>query len=450
MTVAVVGAGPVGLFLSWVLAERGEDVVLVDPDTGPTEEGWHRRGVMQFDHPHFFRFHVRQALLDHAPALWDAVVAAGGVPNDPPPVLPPHAVTLACRRRVFERALRESVAGHPRVRVLPAYAEEVLTDGSRVTGLRTDAGTVDASLVVAAVGRSSSLGEQWRPEGASEPCGLSYVSRMYRARPGVEPLTGWVPSGGFYDGYQGIAFPQDDGTLSALLVRPSEDDRLAAMWRTEAYEAAVAAVPVLAPWTDPERFEPITPVMRGGTLTNSWRGQGTLPAGLFFVGDAVCTTNPAPGRGVTLGLWQAAALLDVLAEGGDAAAFDAWCEEHVKPWYDDQVANDRALVRRYLTGEWDGELVTDVYASATEADPSLMAHVGPVMAMLAPPTSLASAEPRVKELVAAGWQPGWTPGPSVDELVEVMASALTSGAPGEAAVDSRSYRGRTMSGWVVW
>ena len=84
MRAALVGGGPVGLVLAIALARQGHEVLVVDRDPGPPATGpWHRRGVMQFALPHFFRHPVRQALLDLAPDVWDSLVAAGGRPALP-------------------------------------------------------------------------------------------------------------------------------------------------------------------------------------------------------------------------------------------------------------------------------------------------------------------------------------------------------------------------------
>lgn len=80
--VAVVGAGPIGLFCAMSLARRGRDVVCIDCDRGPAMDGtWRRAGVMQFDSPHFFRPAVRNALLAELPDVWEAIVAVGGEPR---------------------------------------------------------------------------------------------------------------------------------------------------------------------------------------------------------------------------------------------------------------------------------------------------------------------------------------------------------------------------------
>jgi 2-polyprenyl-6-methoxyphenol hydroxylase-like FAD-dependent oxidoreductase len=97
--------------------------------------------------------------------------------------------------------------------------------------------------------------------------------------------------------------------------------------------------------------------MAGGGLTNSYRGQldaagrVAIP-GVFFLGDAVCTTYPAAGRGVSLGPRQAQALINMLtgsrADLRDTAEqFDARCAASIKPWYEDHRHCDATMLRRF-------------------------------------------------------------------------------------------------------
>lgn len=421
MTTAVVGAGPVGAVCARALAEQGEDVLLVDPDPGPLPDGtWHRRGVMQFAHPHFFRFQVPQVMSQLVPQMWSEVLASGVVVNDPPEGMPAGLTSVSTRRSTFEAALQRS-AVHERLTRIVGTAEQVCTERGRVTGLVVDGRTFWVDRVVVASGRSGSL-DDGRPPGEGGGCGQSYVSRMYRARPGVEPLRSWRPLGAEHRDYHAIAFPQDDGTHSVLVIRPSADPTLEALWHDSVYDRAVARIPVLAPWTDPEHFEPITPAMRGGTLTNTYRAQGAV-LGVVHIGDAVCTTNPSGGRGVALGLQQVQALLDFLSEHRDprdaSGAFEQWCSERIKPWYDDHVSNDAYLCARYAGEELDVDapLPSWVVAAAAEEMPHLMSVVGPYFAMMALPCTLASIEEEVRTLLRSGWRPPMAEGPAAAELV---------------------------------
>lgn len=421
MATAVVGAGPVGAVCARALAEQGEDVLLVDPDPGPRPDGtWHRRGVMQFAHPHFFRFQVPQVMSELVPQMWAEVLASGAVVNDPPDGMPPHMTSVSTRRSTFEAALQRSSA-HERVTRIVGTAEQVCSVGGRVSGLVVDGTVHHADRVVVAAGRSGAL-DEGRPPREGGSCGQSYVSRMYRARSGAEPLRSWSPLGAEHLDYQAIVFPQDDGTHSALVIRPSADPTLEALWEDTVYDRAAARIPVLAPWTHPDSFEPITPAMRGGTLTNSYRGQGAV-VGVFHVGDAVCTTNPSGGRGVALGLQQVQSLLALIADHADprdaSGAFEQWCTAHVRPWYDDHVRNDAYLCARYAGEDLDVEatLPSAVVGAAAVALPHLEPVVGPYFAMVSPPASLTSVEQDVRTLLRTGWRPPMAEGPRATELV---------------------------------
>jgi 2-polyprenyl-6-methoxyphenol hydroxylase-like FAD-dependent oxidoreductase len=140
----VVGAGPIGLYSAIMRARAGDDVTVVDRDAGPDPAGdWDRRGVMQFRHPHFFRPTVRQVFEATAPDLWEAVVAAGGIPATPPGA-PAFVTGLQSRRSTFERAIRSVAAAEPGVTLRTGHADSVEIDGGRVTGLVVDGRRVDA------------------------------------------------------------------------------------------------------------------------------------------------------------------------------------------------------------------------------------------------------------------------------------------------------------------
>lgn len=430
MRIVVVGAGPVGLFCALVQARAGHDVTLVERDAGPTSSTqWRRRGVMQFEHPHLFRYMVRDALADDLPDVLEHLLDAGaalGVTQG----LPPEFPNLQCRRSLLERCLRAAAESQPGLHLVIGHAEDVTVEAGRVSGVRVDGATVPADLVLAASGRASQFAEARRAPGEVKDCGFAYVSRMYQAAPGAEwpsfPIAGAV-----YDGYEAIAFPHDNRILSALIIRRSTDKELTALRHTACFEAAAAQIPVLAPWTAPGAWSPVTDVMVGGRLTNSYRDQrddaGKVPVpGLVFVGDAVSTTNPSGGRGVALGLLQARQLLALLAEHEDVVdateAFERWCLDNVHPWYVDHVDRDAWLLRRFA-GEQpdpDGPLVSDVVLSAAMEQPTLMPKVVPYIGMRAQPQSLASVEGEVRTMLREGWRPAYAKGPTRDELVDLV------------------------------
>jgi 2-polyprenyl-6-methoxyphenol hydroxylase-like FAD-dependent oxidoreductase len=432
MRTIIVGGGPVGMFCAVALARRGDDVIVVDRDAGPPASGpWARRGVMQFHLPHFFRPIVRQAMTAEMPDVWDAILGAGGVESRPDG-FPAEMTGLQCRRSTFEQAVWTAAMREPRLTLRTGHADRLLTRDGRVTGVVVDRRAVDADRVIVAAGRASRFAAKLRAPAEGGSCGFSYVARMYRARPGFAPPAGGLPMGSLYRGYLAIVFPQDDRTLSVLVVRASADNALAQLRHQDRFDAVAPLIPLLRPWVDPDRFEPITGVMAGGGLTNSYCGQlddtGRAPAsGLFFAGDAVCTTNPAAGRGVSLGLRQAGTLIAMLAERGQdpretAERFDGWCTRNIRPWYDDHRYWDATLLRRFDGTDIDIEarIPSDVVCAAAEADPGIRPAVGAYLAMQALPSVLDPFQDNARAVLRAGWRPGYADGPARDELADVL------------------------------
>jgi hypothetical protein len=200
----------------------------------------------------------------------------------------------------------------------------------------------------------------------------------------------------------------------------------------EAFEAASQAIPALAAWTEPDRARPITPVLPGGRLHNTYHTQlddaGRVAVdGLIFAGDAVCTTNPAVGRGIATSLMQAQKLLALLDEyqhdfTSCSLEFDRWCSDNIKPWFSDHVYWDAELIKRWSGHDIDltRPLPSDLIMAATEVDPEMRKVVGPYMAMRALLATLTAVEPRAREIYASGWRPPVPDGPTRDELAELV------------------------------
>jgi hypothetical protein len=306
--------------------------------------------------------------------------------------------------------------------------------------VQVDGVRVDADLVIDASGRAGRLSRGRRAPAEVHDCGVSYVSRQYQLRPGAEPgpLNSPIGMVSVYPGYIAIVFEHDDGIFSVLIARSSSEPELAALRFPEAFDAAARAIPALAIWTDADRSVPITSVLPGGRLYNSYQGQLDesgrigLP-GLVFVGDAVCTTNPTAGRGVTTSLLQARRLVELLHEHpGDPASctegLDRWCAANIEPWFRDHVEVDHDQARR-----WSGEdidptrpLPSDLVFAATAVDRSMFGGLGPYLAMQALPASLEPLQARARKIYADGWRPPVPAGPTRAELVELVSAAVGS------------------------
>jgi 2-polyprenyl-6-methoxyphenol hydroxylase-like FAD-dependent oxidoreductase len=413
----------------------------VERDPGPAADGsWPRRGVMQFHHAHAFRHQVVQALQQELPAALQQWLGAGAEPVRMR--LPDGGeipMGVRSRRVTFERALRAAALAESGLQMRRGHAEDVIRRHGRAGGIRVDGADVAADLVIDASGRAGRVTRSLRPAPASGgPCGIAYVDRQYQLHPGAEPgpLMSPIAWQADLDGYQAIIFLHEHGIFSVLLVRPTADPILSQLRHEAAFTAACQAIPGLADWVDPARSRPITPVLPGGPLLNAYRGQTgpggrlALP-GLVFVGDAVATTTPTFGRGITTTLLQAQQLLQLTDEHGtdtDAIgeSFDAWCTEQIKPWVDDHVHMDEATRRR-----WAGQdinlsqpLPSDRILAAAAADPSIRAATVGYLRMTSLPSSLDAIEPRARALYANGWRPSPAPGPSRNELVGIVLTAL--------------------------
>ncbi|MBO0844746.1 MAG: FAD-dependent oxidoreductase [Nocardioides sp.] len=440
MRIAIIGAGPAGLFLGSALARRGHAVVAVDRDPGPVGgEPWARRGVMQFHHAHAFRQTVSDALTREIPEALEGWVDAGAEPVDAATVATSAGVGMRSTRELFERALHRAACATPGFEVGRGHVDSVVVHDGRAAGVVVDGTAYDADLVVDASGRAGrvtrGLGRRAEVGG---PCGMAYVDRVYRLRPGAEPgpMTNPIAWQGDFDGYLGLVFRHEQGKFSVVIARGVVDSALRDLRQNSAFDAAMSAIPGLDVWTDLERAEPVTDVLPGGPLLDVYRGQVdedgdlVLP-GLVFIGDSVATTTPVFGRGITTTLWQCEALLSLLDhDDGDLAglglALDAWCTDLMRPWVEDHILMDGDRVARWSGCDVDLEapLPSDLILEAAKVRPEIMESAGGYLTMAALPASLRVAEPIAREVYAGGWRPAYSPGPSRTELAEIVAGAV--------------------------
>jgi 2-polyprenyl-6-methoxyphenol hydroxylase-like FAD-dependent oxidoreductase len=395
---------------------------------------------MQFHHAHGFRAQAVQAVRTEMPDAYERLLALGAEPVSLQ--LPDGRevpMGMRCRRPTFEIALRASALATPGLTLHRGHVDAVMNDGGRATGLQVDGTPLAADLVIDASGRAGRVTRSLRaPPTAGGTCGIAYVDRQYQLHPGAEPgpLVNPIAWQADCDGYAVIIFIHELGTFSVLIIRPTGDRDLVGLRHEAAFSAACRVIPGLSDWTDPERSRPITRVLPGGALMNYYRSQTgpdgrlALP-GLLFVGDAVCTTTPNFGRGITTSLLQATEALRLIDEHGDdhvalGEAFDEWCEANMLPWVEDHAHMDESIRRR-----WSGEdidlttrLPSDLIMTAAEVDPAISPAVMPYMTMTALPSCLDPVEPLARAVYATGWRPATSPGPSRPELAGLIGSTI--------------------------
>ena len=450
MRTAIIGAGPAGLVLGAALARRGAEVTLVDRDPGPPPPGvWARKGVMQFHHAHAIRSQVVETLRRELPEAYELLLGVGAEPIEIPLPGGSSAVAgLRCQRSTYEQGVRAAAVTVPGLTIRTGHVDRVTeTAGSRDPPrhrARRRRRPVEADLVVDASGRSGRVNRDRRaPASAGGVCGIAYVDRIYQLAPGAEPgpLVNPIAWQANCDGYQCLVFLHERGIFSALVIRSTDDRDLVGLRHNAAFDAAVAAIPGLAEWTDPGRSRPLTDVLPGGTLKNAYRGQRgpdgelALP-GLVFVGDSVCTTTPNFGRGLATTMLQvdevlrlADTTLDVAGDGHDpeltdlGEAFDAWTEANMRPWVEDHAVMDESLRQRWAGEDVDlsgPRLPSDLVMEAAHVDERIAPVIGPYVAMRALPSVLDPVEPLARAVYETGWRPRLSEGPSRRELVEIV------------------------------
>jgi 2-polyprenyl-6-methoxyphenol hydroxylase-like FAD-dependent oxidoreductase len=381
LRVVVLGAGVGGLAAALSLARSGHRVTLVERD--PAELGepessvdWSRRGIPHFLQAHAFTPRGRLELLRELPDVFQALLDAGADDIDLATKLPggerlpgdEELRFIGVRRPLIEWALRRAALVEPRITIRSELTATGLAGDAapvpRVTGVRTAEGSIEAELVVDAMGRRSptpgwiaALGGTPMAEESSD-CGVIYYTRYYRVREGrTLPDGPWLPTPRADLGYGVFStFPGDNGTFAGLIAIPPGAQDLKLLRHAAAFDAASELMPALWSWVNPDTSEPITDVLAMGSLQNTLRTplDGHPPAiGLISIGDALCHTDPVFSLGLSFALLEARELRMALEAHGDdlqaaAMAFDAALRPDMVERYAFASAADDLRERRWM------------------------------------------------------------------------------------------------------
>lgn len=379
-TVVVLGAGMNGLTTGMLLAKDGHDVTVLERDPAPpgTEAwtSWQRPGVSQFRHLHFVLPRWHREIEEALPEVVDELVAAGGRPINLIAVLPERVRgamrssdrqydTVTARRPVLEAAVAAAAGRLPGLAVVrgTGVVGFVTRDGAlpgvpHVSGVRLAGGTeVPADLVVDCTGRRSRLPQWLAAAGARraleerETTGFTYYGRHFRGTADRQPavLTRLLQH---YDSLTLVTLPADNGTWAVGLIASSADRRLRALRDPAVWQSVLARYPLAAHWGSPAHgAEPITGVDVMAGLEDRHRrlvlDGDPIATGIVAVGDAWAFTNPALGRGLSIGVVHARALQQLLRDVDPTDAeklvrrFDEVTATEVEPLYRMTLAFDR-------------------------------------------------------------------------------------------------------------
>ncbi|GAA3620778.1 FAD-dependent oxidoreductase [Microlunatus ginsengisoli] len=464
--IVILGAGLTGLSAAMLLVRDGHRVTVLerDPD-GPDGDaerlwtGWRRRGVSQFTQLHLMLGRWAQTMAAELPEVLVELENRGGARLNVVHLFPSGMTggvrpgderfeLVTGRRPVVEGALAAVAARAEGVTIRRgcAVAGLLAAHDSRVphvTGVRTaDGELIRADLVVDASGRRTAVPDLLTAVGARRPheerdsAGFVYYTRHFRSADGGLPALE-RPMLQFLPGYGVLTLPADNGTWGVGLVTSSRDHALRGAREVDGWSRAMTLVPGIGAWLD---GEPITGVRAFAATEDRYRrylvdGEPVC-TGLVPLGDAWACTNPALGRGATIGLLHAVTLRDTLRgvpateRAAFATAFDEATETRIAPW----CMATRTFDRHRLA-EMDADLAGRPYVSADPAwslagtlataalhDPdALRAHVS-VAHLLATPAEVLSVPGMMPRVVAAGaGRPRYpADAPHHDELVAAV------------------------------
>jgi 2-polyprenyl-6-methoxyphenol hydroxylase-like FAD-dependent oxidoreductase len=347
--IVVVGAGVAGLAAALGFAGMDHEVIVVERDVAPPThsgdaafEAWDRRSVPQFKQAHGFSSRARALLTRYWPGVLDRL-AADGINEanafkmlTPPEMHRPEDEAFTgfmARRAAFELAMRLEADGVSGIEfVCPAVVSGlVVRDGSMppvVQGVRLEDGReVVGDLVIDAGGRRSPI-PRWlashgvKIEETVQDCGVTYFTRYFRRRSeALMPLAAVFGARTSLDRLLVLGFTGDHETYAITCVAASWDEELHDLRHEWAWDAAVRALPPVAPWVELQQGSSITGVL---TMTGHrnvrrefFRDEEPVVLGLLPVGDALCTTNPENGWGASMALTFAFAACDAVGTNVD-------------------------------------------------------------------------------------------------------------------------------------
>jgi 2-polyprenyl-6-methoxyphenol hydroxylase-like FAD-dependent oxidoreductase len=410
-----------GLLAARVLSEFYGTVTLVERDSlGDTAV--QRRGVPQGHHFHVMWSRGAQELGQLFPGIHDDLVGAGAMVCDDGDLSrvsirvaghelhrsgkfsdPASVVLHLLSRPLLEFQVRQRVRAIDNVEILDGHdvAEPVAAQPHRVTGVQVvnrDSGAqqlLDADLVVDAMGRGArtpafldSLG-YGRPTVERSTANASYASLLMHVPAGSisEKMTFVVPEPSRPTGGSFSVYEHDTWILTvARLADHQPPGDLADMIALATQFAPPALLRAL------KHGEPLSEVASFRFPGGVWRRYDQMPrfpTGLLVFGDAICSTNPIYGQGMSVAALEAKTLRECLVQGDAdlSRRFFAAAAEQIGPLWAANLFNDLYLANTDPRHSVSQELLDfrEMVLTAAENSPALAERMFRAMNLVDPP-----------------------------------------------------------------
>lgn len=411
-----------GLLAARVLSDFYDAVTVVERDTLP-EAVDHRRGVPQSRHFHVLWSRGAQELDRLFPGIHDETVADGAAICDDGDMSrvsirvaghelsregkfsDPSAVTLhLLSRPLLESHVRRRVTAVENVTILDGheFVAPIAPTPDRVSGAVVsdrEAGIeqrLDADLVVDAMGRGArapafleNLGYE-RPPVEKSKATANYASLLMRIPEGIikEKMTFVVPEPRKATGGAFSVYEHDTWIFTLTRVADNEPpEDLTGMIRMATQFAPPALLRAL------KRGQPISEISVFRYPGATWRRYDKMhrfPQGFLVFGDAICSTNPIYGQGMTVAALEAKSLQDCLAESDVdlSRRFFAATAELIGPMWASNLFNDRYMNDGDPDNAPSKELLDfrEAMLSAAETSPAMSEKLYRSMNLVDPPT----------------------------------------------------------------
>jgi hypothetical protein len=304
--------------------------------------------------------------------------------------------------------------------------------------LEADDGQAGRYGVCASAVRQQEIGAR-RPAEEREDSGFVYYGRHFRSADGSLPaMIG--PLVMHWGTITSLTLPADNGTWALGIVTGSKDKQFRSLREVGRWEAVVRSLPLVAHWLDGTPIEDGVHVM--ARLEDRYRGfvvdGRPVATGVVAVADSWACSNPANGRGASIGMLHALTLRGQLrAVGLDdpaafAEAFHLATAETAEPWYRTTLATDR-----YRLGEIEAGIRGETYdpqdpqyelemalGAASRQDPECLRATLDIRFVVRTPGEV-FARPGLRDRIlqlGSGWREAQPLGPSREQLL-ALASA---------------------------